>query len=253
MVRTRVTRPRGEEPRQHNQERVSRVAENYLLSLYVLHEEGGWPAPAQLADFIRRVPTEEGLGISLPSVLGMVRRMAKEGLVEMSPEKRVRLTDHGQVLAEGIVRRHRLAERMVVDLLGLDLYKAHVEAHRLEHAISAEVEAKIRERLGNPTTCPFGRPIPGSAYVVPDGRRLTMDKGEAGRAYLVDRLPEEEDQELLRFLVEHGVVPGQEVTMVETGHYRGVITFRSLRGEAALGLQAASRVWLRETPAGGKG
>ena len=248
MVTPRVTPPLGEEPRQHTQERVSRVAENYLLSLYVLHEEGGWPAPAQLADFIRRVPAEEELGTSLPSVLGMVRRMAKEGLVEMSPEKRVRLTGRGLVLAEGIVRRHRLAERMVVDLLGLELYKAHVEAHRLEHAISPEVETRIQERLGNPTTCPFGRPIPGSAYTMPDGRRLTMDKGEPGRVYFVDRLPEEEGQELLRFLVEHGVVPDQKVTIMETGHYRGVITFHSPRGEAALGLQAASRVWLREAP-----
>ena len=244
--RRRAT-PQTEPSRHYVHEGVSRVAENYLLSLLELHEDGAWPTPAQLAERIRLLPEEEDVGSSLPSVLGMVRRMTKEGLVEMSPEKRVRLTERGQVLAESVVRRHRLAERMVVDLLGLEMPKAHVEAHRLEHAMSPEVEARIQERLGNPTTSPFGRPIPGSGYTVPDGRRLTMDKGEAGRTYLVERVPEEE-QELLRFLVEHDVVPGQKVTIMETGHYRGVITFHSPRGEAALGLQAASRVWLREAP-----
>ncbi len=249
MVPPRRAPARTEHPPHHAYERVSRVAENYLVALFVLHEEGDWPTPAQLADYIRHMPAEEGLGVSLPSVLGMVRRMAKEGLVEMSPEKRVRLTERGQVLAEGTVRRHRLAERMVVDLLGLDLHKAHVEAHRLEHAISPEVEARIQERLGNPTTCPFGRPIPGSGYTAPAGRSLTLDRGEPGRSYVVERVPEE-DQELLRFLVDHGVAPGREVTVVETGHYRGVITFRSDRGETALGLQAASRIWLREASNG---
>ncbi len=245
VQRNRATPPT--EPPHHAHERVSHVAENYLLALFVLREEGDWPTPAQLADYIRRMPASEGLGYSLPSVLGMVRRMAKEGLVEMSPEKRVRLTDPGQVQAEGMVRRHRLAERMVVDLLGLDLYKAHVEAHRLEHAISPEVEARIQERLGNPSTCPFGRPIPGNGYTAPAGQPLTLERSEPGRSYMVERVPEE-DQELLRFLVEHGVVPGQEVTIMETGHYRGVITFRGPRGETALGVQAASRVWLREAP-----
>lgn len=231
----------------HAHEGVSRVAENYLLSLLELHEDGAWPTPAQLAEQIRLLPTEEDVGSSLPSVLGMVRRMAKEGLVKMSQDKRVTLTDRGTVLAESVVRRHRLAERMVVDLLGLEMPKAHVEAHRLEHAISPEVEARIQERLGNPTTSPFGRPIPGSGHATPLGRRLTMDKGEPGCRYEVDRIPEE-DQDLLRFLVEHGVVPDQEVVVVEAGHYRGVITFRNHRGEAALGLQAASRIWLREAP-----
>lgn len=215
------------------------------MSLLELHEDGDWPTPAQLTELIRRLPPEEDVGSSLPSVLGMVRRMSKEGLVEMSPEKRVRLTERGTVLAESVVRRHRLAERMVVDLLGLEMPKAHVEAHRLEHAISPDVEARIKERLGNPTTSPFGRPIPGSGYTAPPGKPLTLDRGEAGRTYVVERVPEE-DQDLLRFLVEHDVVPDHTVTVVETGHYRGVITFRTARGETALGLHAASHVWLRD-------
>ncbi|MBI4200064.1 MAG: metal-dependent transcriptional regulator [Chloroflexi bacterium] len=228
---------------------ISPAAQNYLLSLYVLREEGPWPTAGQLAEYIRRLPAGEGLGTSLPSVLGMVRRMVREGLVAVTPQKWVCLTERGSVLAEEVVRRHRLAERLVVDLLGLELCKAHEEAHRLEHGISPEVEARIRERLGHPTTCPFGRPIPGSEHQPPPGQRVTLDKAQAGTTYAVDRVPEE-DQQLLCFLVEHGVLPGQEVHVVEAGHYRGVLVFRTAQAEAALGVEAASRVWLRETPSG---
>ena len=226
---------------------MSMVAENYLLSIFQLEEQGARVTTSQLAQQLKRLPVGEGLGTSLPSVGGMLRRMVREGLLETTANKDVVLTSKGRKFAESMVRRHRLAERMVVDLLGLDLHKAHVEAHRLEHAISPEVEARIQERLGNPSTCPFGRPIPGSDYTAPAGQPLTLEQSEPGRIYMVERVPEE-DQELLRFLVEHGVIPGQEVTIMETGHYRGVITFQGPQGEAALGVQAASRVWLRETP-----
>lgn len=244
MVRPR-RRQTGEPSKESAPERVSSVAENYLLSLYILKEEGIRTAAAQLADYIRRAPVGEGLGTTLPSVLGMLRRMAKEHLLEMSPEKEVLLTPRGTVLAESIVRRHRLAERMVVDLLGLELHRAHIEAHRLEHAISPELEAKITERLGNPVTCPFGAPIPGSGYNPPVGQRLTMNRAEVGVTYLVDRIPEE-DSELVRFLVEHGVVPEEEVRVLESGHYRGVLVFTTQRGESSLGFSAASHIWIRQ-------
>ena len=84
----------------------------------------------QLAEYIRTLPAGEGLGTTLPSITGMLRRMAREGLVELTASKEVKLTPRGVVLAEGMVRRHRLAERMVVDLLGLELHKAHEEAHK---------------------------------------------------------------------------------------------------------------------------
>lgn len=226
-------------------ERLSQVAENYLLSLYVLGEEGTRPTAGHLAEYIRTIPAGEGLGTTLPSVLGMLRRMAREGLVELPSNKEVKLTPRGLELAEGMVRRHRLAERMVVDLLGLELHKAHEEAHRLEHAISPDLEVKIRDRLGNPTTCPFGRPIPGSGYVPPAARRLSLDAAEPGVSYDVDRVPEE-DTELLRFLVELRVLPDRSVTVVDASQYRGVITLRTEHGEGALGYGVASRIWVRQ-------
>ena len=128
-----------------HRDRLSQGAENYLLSLYILMEEGLRATAGQLADHLKGLPAGEHLGTSLPSVLGMLRRMAREGLIELTPDKEVKMTEVGIVEAEGMVRRHRLAERMVVDLFGLDLHRAHEEAHRLEHAISPDLESKIAE------------------------------------------------------------------------------------------------------------
>ena len=225
-------------------ERISQVAENYLLSLYVMGEEGLRATSGQLAEFIRALPAGEGLGTTLPSITGMLRRMAREGLVDLTSSKEVKLTPRGVVLAESMARRHRLAERMVVDLLGLELHKAHEEAHRLEHAISPDLEVKIRETLGNPTTCPFGRPIPGSDYVPPPGPRLTLEQAETGIDYCVDRVPEE-DTELLKFLVELSILPERKITIVDASRHRGVITVKTEIGEDAVGYNVAGRIWVR--------
>jgi len=231
-------------------ERISTAAENYLQSLYKLNEEGLRTTPGNLAEYIRRLPVGEGVGTSLPSILGMLRRMAKEGLVTIPANKEVELTAKGRKAAESIARRHRLAERLVVDILGLDLYRAHIEAHRLEHAISPELEECIRARLGNPTTNPFGRPIPGSGYQAPAGVVICLADAPQGSAYVVDRIPEE-DPELLAFLIEHGVVPGAVVTVVDQGKYRGVLVFKTESGESALGYDAARFVWMRTPPQNG--
>ncbi len=198
------------------------ATENYLLSIFRLEEQGVRVTSTQLAEHLKTLPVGEGMGTSLPSVVGMVRRMVREGLVKITPTKNVALTNEGRKSAEGIVRRHRLAERMVVDLLGLELQKSHVEAHRLEHAISPELEEKIVTRLGNPTTCPFGHPIPGSGYY-PRSRSTTLDKAKPGQSLTIDRIPED-DQALLEYFVENGLVPGQAITVKEVAASRGVIS-----------------------------
>ncbi|SVB45584.1 uncharacterized protein METZ01_LOCUS198438, partial [marine metagenome] len=114
-------------------ERLSSGTENYLLCLYKLWEDSAYPTTTQLTETLKQVPVTEGLGTSVPSVAGMVRRMQRQGLVEMGKDKRIRLTERGVEGGADIARRHRLAEWLVVSLLGMDLYKAHVEAHRLEH------------------------------------------------------------------------------------------------------------------------
>ena len=113
-----------------------------------------------------------------------------------------------------IVRRHRLAEWLVVRLMGMDLHRAHIEAHQLEHSMSPEFQEKLMERLGYPDRSPFGRPIPGIGSAKPPADVLSLDRATPKVAYEVDRIPEE-DMDLLRFLVEAHIVPDHAIQVVE--------------------------------------
>ena len=234
--------PKQQRPRRV-QPRLSMAMENYLLSLYHLGEQRVRVTLTELSEQLKRLPKGEGLGTSLPSVGGMVRRMVREGLVETSPDREILLTPEGRRSAESMIRRHRLAERMVVDLLGLELHKAHVEAHRLEHAISAEVEEKITARLGGPKTCPFGHPIPGSGYVPPRDA-VPVARAPEGRDLIVDRIPED-DQDLLEYMVHNRLIPGETVVVKEVAPYRGVITLSCDSKDVVVGYDVGMRIWVR--------
>ena len=216
--------------------------ENYLLSIFRLEEQESRVTLTVLSEHLKTLPVGEGLGTSLPSVGGMIRRMVREGLVETAPNKDVVLTNRGRKSAESIVRRHRLAERMVVDLLGLELQKSHIEAHRLEHAISPQLEEKIVSRLGNPTTCPFGHPIPGSGHR-PRMHSIVLASAGPGQTVVVDRIPED-DQALLEYFVANKLVPGQAVVVKETAVPRGVITLICDGRELVFSYEVAAKIWV---------
>ena len=131
---------------------VSAVVENYLQAIYKLKERDERVFPTRLA---------EVMDVSIATVVGTLKRLSKQGMVEVGKDKEVNFTDKGEELGEAVVRRHRLAERMLTELLGVAWHMAHSEAHRLEHAISPYVETKLAEALGYPKTNPFGMPIPG--------------------------------------------------------------------------------------------
>ena len=107
--------------------------------------------------------------ISAPSITEALRRMQREGYVRLAGKKEIRLTTKGKGIAETMARRHRLLERWLTDVLGLDWSRAHEEAHRLEHALSPVVEERLAEQLGMPSTCPHGNPIPGMPAPDPAG------------------------------------------------------------------------------------
>ena len=222
------------------------ATENYLLTIFRLEERDFRVTHSQLAEHLKMLPENEGVGTSLPSVGGMIRRMAREGLAESGPNKDVVLTKRGRQSAEMIVRRHRLAERLVVDLLGIDLHRAHIEAHLLEHAISADLEKKIAQRLGDPTTCPFGHPIPGSSYV-PNEESTSLDKAAAGRTLIVDSVPED-DQELLEYLVSCRLMPGQKIVIKEAAPTQGVLTLRVDSDEVVFSYDVASTIMAYPEP-----
>jgi DtxR family Mn-dependent transcriptional regulator len=181
----------------------------------------------------------ERLNVSRPAVSEMIRRMQNEGFVALEGTT-INLTAAGRHLAERVVRRHRLAERLLTDVLGLPWADAHVEAGKWEHVISEPVERAINRVLDNPTTCPHGNPIPGSSYAPPDMSPLA--DLPVGSTFTVTRIPEELEftPGLLEFLEGAAVQPGRTGTVTATspdgtttveidGQHVGIGSFASAR------------------------
>ena len=177
--------------------------EEYLEAIHELSEEGNQVIQARLA---------ERLGHSAPTVSEMVRRLRDDGYLEL--ERRViTLTRQGQQRAESVVRKHRLAERLLTDVIGLEWHKAHIEAGRWEHVISDEVEGLLVKLLDNPTTCPHGNPIPGTT--APKVALVALSDSPPGSHVRLARVTEqvETDMESLTYLSTHGFVPGRSATI----------------------------------------
>jgi DtxR family Mn-dependent transcriptional regulator len=227
--------------------RMSRAAENYLLSLAILLEDGVSPHVSELASYLRRIPIEEEVGTTLASVSGMVQRMAKEGLVSISKDKQIVLTPEGHARSRDVVRRHRLSERMLVDILDVPIERAESVAHQLEHAISPELLERIERKLGFPETCPYGRPIyreGDQAIRTEEPGTLRLADAKTGASYVILRVPDE-DFPLLSYLVENEILPGREITVEDIASYRGVVDIRHHDTHVSLGMEVANRVRVR--------
>lgn len=186
-------------PKSHKAGEYHPAFEEYCEAIFELQEDAVNVIQARIAD---------RLEISRPAVSEMIRRMATEGLITVGDT--IRLTAAGQSLAEAVVRRHRLAERLLTDVLGLSWSTAHAEAGKWEHVISPEVEAALARILGEPTTCPHGNPIPGSDYHAPD--TIALSELPKGAEFTVSRIPEELEfaEGMLDFLEENLLRPGFE-------------------------------------------
>ena len=185
------------------------ATEEYLETILEIEEEGVTPIRARLV---------ERLGLSAAAVSEQVSRLVGQGYAELLDDRSLRLTGSGRALATSIVRRHRLAERLLVDVIGLEWEKVHREADRWEHAISADVEAKLVELLGDPATCPHGNPIPGSSHSVEPVVTVPLASARPGRVR-VRRISEkiELDDRALALLAGAGLIPGAEASVVEAG------------------------------------
>jgi len=183
--------------------------EEYLETIHSLQEEGTPVIGARIA---------ERMGRAAPSVSEMLDRLADEGYVRRRGRV-VELTEAGAALAAKVVRRHRLAERFLVDVLGLEWHKAHVEAGVWEHVISDDVEARLVALLGNPSTCPHGNPIPGSDPPPSAALQRPLAGVEAGTTVRLERISEavEMDMGSLVYLDEHGFVPGVTAVVSSRG------------------------------------
>ena len=207
--------------------------EEYLEAIHELGEEGIVVIQARLA---------ERLDHSAPAVSEMIRRLREEGYVEVRARSLL-LTERGRGVAESVVRKHRLAERLLTDIIGLPWEKAHLEAGRWEHVISDEVEARLVEVLGHPTTCPHGNPIPGSGGA--DHLLTALSETHRGDHVRLERVTEqiETDLDSLSYLSAHGFVPGTEAT-VESRAPDGTLILDLGAGTIALGPALAQQLFV---------
>jgi DtxR family transcriptional regulator, Mn-dependent transcriptional regulator len=193
------------------EESLSATVEEYLESIYNMSAENEVVIGARLA---------EKFHVSAPTVTEMLKRLVRDGYIEMDNKRQVTLTEAGNHAAEAVLRRHRLTERFLVDMLGMQWHQVHEEACRLEHFISGAVEARVIASLNNPTTCPHGNPIPGS---VPNARTYLKDQGavllstiligEKATILLISEVVEDEEA-LILYLHEKGLTPGTQLTVL---------------------------------------
>jgi DtxR family Mn-dependent transcriptional regulator len=189
--------------------------EEYLETIYNMAMEGDIVIGARLAEKFR---------VAAPTVTETLKRMVRDGLIDMDNRRQVILTEHGVELAEAVLRRHRLTERFLVEMLGMQWHQVHEEACRLEHHISGAVEARVVTALDHPTTCPHGNPIPGyvsnaRTYLRDQGaiRLANISHGSTGRILCVSEVVEDE-VELISYLHDRGLTPGTLVTVNGSEH-----------------------------------
>ncbi|HME48025.1 metal-dependent transcriptional regulator [Mycobacterium sp.] len=198
------------------------TTEMYLRTIYDLEEEGVVPLRARIAERLEQ---------SGPTVSQTVSRMERDGLLHVAGDRHLELTEKGRMLAVAVMRKHRLAERLLVDIIGVPWEEVHAEACRWEHVMSEDVERRLVQVLNHPTTSPFGNPIPGLA--------------ELG----VDLLPDAEDASLVR-LTELPSGPLVAVVVRQlTEHVQGDVTLITRLKDA--GVVPNARVTVQTNPAGG--
>jgi DtxR family Mn-dependent transcriptional regulator len=223
----------ADDPPAHQSETVER----YLEAIYYIEHEGEVPRPGRLAEW---------LGVSAPTVSVSLQRLARDGWIRIAGDRSVELSDAGTEAASTIVRRHRIVERWLTDVLGLDWAAADVEAAALTHGMSAIVLDRLDQLLGKPNTCPHGNVIPGRTP--PEGRRLVrlvdLHDGESARVARISEVAEHEAPQLLRILDQCGLTPGVDVAVVARSP--GGWTLGAGGNEVHVDTGTARAVWVEE-------
>ena len=223
--------------------------ENYLKAILEAEAEGHEVIPAVLAHWLE---------VSAPAVTMALKRLKRDGLVEVGSDGIVRLTAAGRETAYRTALRHHLVERMLSEVFGMEWYEIHEEAERLEHAVSPAFEAKLREKLGAGGACPHGNAVlPESPAVRKKRGEVQLSEAMEGRRYTVTSL-HERDPKLLLFLHQSGIGPGKKLRVVRQNYDQTVSVELPAAGSARreahrgatggaqiLGRPAAEAVWLK--------
>ena len=213
--------------------------ENYLKAIAEAESEGETVIAATLARW---------LNVSAPAVTMAIKRLKRDALIRVSDsDGKISLTASGREIANRILCRHYLIERMLTEVFGLEWFKVHEEAEQLEHAVSAEFERKLIEKLGTSAACPHGSRV---ELDTPQERRsrgwMTLDQMQANTTATVASVFER-DRQLLVYLDELGLRPGAQFQL-ETRNYDDTLTLRLAGKPIQLGVSAAARVWVKPQP-----
>jgi DtxR family Mn-dependent transcriptional regulator len=214
------------------------ATEEYLEAIYRLEREGPGVTTSGLAS---------ELGISPASVSGMLKKLSSDGYIEHQPRGDARLTTKGLEIAVRVVRRHRLAECLLTDVLSMPWDEVDAEACRLEHAISANVEARLVAVLGDPKVCPHGHPIPPSDLSDPPRPGVPLAQLEIGTSARVHGVTEDVP-EILRYLAEIGLRPGVEFQIDAKAPLGGPITLSVAGRQHAISLELARMITALPAP-----
>lgn len=210
--------------------------EDYLKAILEAESEGETVISATLAHW---------LSVSPPAVTMALRRLKKDALVRVRTDGEVSLTPAGRKIARKLTLRHHLIERMLSEMFGLEWYKVHDEAERLEHAVSPDFEAKLLARLGKAGACPHGNL---SEMESPVSRRkrglMLLSEAQAGQSYRVSGIYER-DRNLLEFLEARDIRPGAELRLVEC-NYDKTLSLQTGSGTLVLGRSAADKIWVSQ-------
>ena len=212
--------------------------EDYLKAILEAESEGETVISATLAHW---------LNVSPPAVTMALRRLKKDGLVRVQSDGHVTLSATGRRIARRLTLRHHLIERMLAEMFGMEWYKVHDEAERLEHAVSPDFEARLLAKLGRGVACPHGNLTEPES---PASRRrrglLLLSEGEVGKNYIVSGIYER-DRHLLEFLEARGIRPGAKLSLIES-NYDKTLSIRTAARTMVLGRPAADRVWVSPLP-----
>jgi DtxR family Mn-dependent transcriptional regulator len=209
--------------------------ENYLKAILEADAEGRQVIPAMLAHWLE---------VSAPAVTMALKRLKRDGYVEVGADGIVRLTPAGRATAYQTALRHHLIERMLGEIFGMEWYEIHEEAERLEHAISPSFEAKLKDKLGEGGACPHGNSVlPENPAERKQRGEVPLSEAAAGRRYIVTSL-QERDPKLLLFLHQAGIGPGESLR-VASQNYDQTVSIELSTGNSILGRPAAEAIWLR--------
>jgi DtxR family Mn-dependent transcriptional regulator len=220
-------------------ESITVSKEDYLKAILEAESEGHTVIPATLAHW---------LSVSAPAVTNALKRLKRDGFVEIKSDGIVRLTGAGKETAYRTALRHHLIERMLSEIFGMEWYQIHDEAERLEHAVSPAFEARLIEKLGEEGTCPHGNTVlPESPARRRERGLIPLSEGREGAEYLVTSLYER-DPRLLVFLHQSGISPNARLRLIAR-NYDQTVGVETPTGSITLGHPAAERVWVRLTSA----